>query len=169
MIFINYRTKKNKMTTELLGEFKVAFWKRMRDYDSRYTGVVCKKNKKHVLTCLDCMYWTSYDGDNLEKQEKKGHDCVNFKFITNDKDLTICARQKTVHGIKIDMFVAHPNCDYDKCEPCVTLKDYSVMEYIMSRPLEIIDSNYDKIYKRSILSEPLSLAEIKNMISGEML
>lgn len=37
----------------------------------------------------------------------------------------------------------------------------------MARPLKIIDLNYDKIHKRSLVSKVLTLVEIKNIISED--
>ena len=146
-------------------ETGTAFWKRMRNYDSLYCHIYhCKNSKTHPYVCSNCIYWTAYDFEdgNLTEQEEKsvqGYNCVNFKYETKDLLITVCARQKRRNGIKIDMFVDILDYDRVKYEPCVVLEDYSVMEYIMSRPLEAIQKNRNGMYQRSLISRPLSLKE----------
>ena len=87
--------KTNKITRQ-------TFWELMKDYDSRYCRYMCK-NINHGYSCEDCIGW-SYT--STEWKTLKGYKFANFRFLAKGKDLTICARQKIMHGSKIDMFIA---------------------------------------------------------------
>ena len=68
------KVSETKVSETKVSETKVAVWKRMRNYDSQYCRWTCKNIKDHDLMCLDCVSWSSEDGDNfiLKEQEKKG-------------------------------------------------------------------------------------------------
>lgn len=85
-------------------ETKIAFWKRMKNYNSLYTGRVCKNSKNHE-ECSDCMYWTlrsHFPDISTKGLDVIQYNCANF-WESKDKELTICARQKPISGVKIDL------------------------------------------------------------------